>query len=443
MRWSKGNPIYARIIPYEVVPGADVDIAIAEKGQKFEQIVRAHFDVIKMCFPSATLVRVERGRSGIMYRVVSAKAPGIEKGFRVVEMYPASWAHICAQHMGMVRLAYTAAHADEPGALPTKNVPKFFLTASCLKSAIPRSTPNYYYFATKKTTPQEILLKYAARGYHRIASRRTSNMRSACMPAKPSAGTLPTALSTRGTSSACPPRRKLQCRELHGRNPRLRIRRRSQPGHGDRADRRIGSARRRRTTQYIYFYRSAGHLTRTLPQGVTSPTGCFQLVASSPYTRAGGWLADQLHFAPPHGLVRAYIRQFCMYVATYITVADSLCGRGVPLCRGLSRCKDKLLRGPLAVSKSARASTRIMMMIKMTDGFFRNQKKRHGRSCTQKENLKSQKKIDRRYFQRPPTAVGQTCSMPLESQVRSKHPLYIYATRLQNRNTIIMIWSTI
>ena len=141
MRWSKGNPIYARIIPYEVVPGADVDIAIAEKGQKFEQIVRAHFDVIKMCFPSATLVRVERGRSGIMYRVVSAKAPGIEKGFRVVEMYPASWAHICAHHMGMVRLAYTAPHADEPGALPTKNVPKFFLTASCLKSAIQRSTP--------------------------------------------------------------------------------------------------------------------------------------------------------------------------------------------------------------------------------------------------------------------------------------------------------------
>ena len=76
-------------------------------------------------------------------------------------------------------------------------------------------------------------------------------------------------------------RRKLQCRELHGRNPRLRIRRRSQPGHGDRADRRIGSARRRRTTQYINFYRSAGHLTRTLPQGVTNPTVCFQLVASS------------------------------------------------------------------------------------------------------------------------------------------------------------------
>jgi hypothetical protein len=103
-----------------------------------------------------------------MYRVVSAEKPGSEKGFREVEMYPASWAEICTHHVGMVRLAYTAARADEAAPLPKEPAgtpPQFYLTASCLKSAAERSTPNYYFFASRKTSPQEILLKCAARGY--------------------------------------------------------------------------------------------------------------------------------------------------------------------------------------------------------------------------------------------------------------------------------------
>jgi hypothetical protein len=158
MVWYPGTPREERL-PFEVVAGADVNIAIAAEGALFDEIAHAHYAVIKLRFPSARLVRVDRERSH-MYRVVSAEKPGVEKGFREVEMYPASWPEICTHHVGMVRLAYTAARADETGALP-----EFYLTASCLKSAVERSTPNYYYFASRKTTPQEIMLKYAARGY--------------------------------------------------------------------------------------------------------------------------------------------------------------------------------------------------------------------------------------------------------------------------------------
>jgi hypothetical protein len=163
MVWYPGTPREERL-PFEVVAGADVDIAIAAEGARFDEIAHAHYAVIKLRFPSALLVRVDRERSH-MYRVVSAEKPGVEKGFREVEMYPASWAEICTHHVGMVRLAYTAARADETGALPEEPAPEFYLTASCLKAAAEWSTPNYYFFASRKTTPQEIMLKYAARGY--------------------------------------------------------------------------------------------------------------------------------------------------------------------------------------------------------------------------------------------------------------------------------------
>jgi hypothetical protein len=166
MRWraEPGQPNSEFTVNFEVVAGADVDIAIDAEGDEFDSIALGHFDAIKACFPLAVLVRVVREKSH-MFRVVSAGAHGAEQHFREVEMYPASWAEICTHHVGMVRLAFTAALPDASGALPADPCPEFHLAASCLKAAVARASPNYYYFASRKTTPQEIMLKYAARGY--------------------------------------------------------------------------------------------------------------------------------------------------------------------------------------------------------------------------------------------------------------------------------------
>ncbi len=67
----------------------------------------------------------------------------------------------------MGRLTYTAAKTinNNPPAVDGTVTPGFFLTASCLKSAIDLGCSNYYYFASQKMYPQEIILKYTARGY--------------------------------------------------------------------------------------------------------------------------------------------------------------------------------------------------------------------------------------------------------------------------------------
>lgn len=159
MVWYPGTADEVRL-PYEEVAGVDIDIAIAAEGEDFDRIAAEHFAAIQRRFPSAVLERVDREKSH-MYRVVSAVPPGLEKGFREVEMYPATWAEVCTHHVGMVRLGFTGAGAGVEG----KPLRQFYLTASCLLSAVKGHSPNYYYFASKKTPPQEVLLKYAVRGF--------------------------------------------------------------------------------------------------------------------------------------------------------------------------------------------------------------------------------------------------------------------------------------
>lgn len=139
---------------FTITPGADVDIAIDAEGDAFDAIAEGHFRAIQQVFPATRLERIERGRAP-MYRVVSTEAPGKVAGFREVEMYPAGWADICTHHVGMVRLAFTAA----------SGAPQFHLAASCLRAGLDRGVHNYYYFASRKVEPQEVVLKYAARGY--------------------------------------------------------------------------------------------------------------------------------------------------------------------------------------------------------------------------------------------------------------------------------------
>ncbi len=141
-------------IAYTVCPGADVDIAVEAEGDEdvFDTVARAHFMAIQGRFPAAQLVRVEKEGGHHMWRV---ECPA-DQTFRVVEIYQAGWPQICTHHVAPVRLAYTALASGEYG---------FLLTATCVLAAAMRTTPDYYYFASRKTVPQEIILKYARRGY--------------------------------------------------------------------------------------------------------------------------------------------------------------------------------------------------------------------------------------------------------------------------------------
>jgi hypothetical protein len=140
---------------FSVRPGTDVDIAI-DAGDDFDAVAHRHFAAIARAFPDARLVRAERP-AGHMWRVEVPDARRARaRGFREVEMYPAGWAHICTHHVPMVRLAYTAAGGGPP---------QFRLTATCLLAALTRTTCDYQYFASRKTTPQDIIQKYATRGY--------------------------------------------------------------------------------------------------------------------------------------------------------------------------------------------------------------------------------------------------------------------------------------
>jgi hypothetical protein len=46
-----------------------------------------------------------------------------------------------------------------------KKAPQFVVAASLALSAYTLSSPNYYYFASRKTTPQHVIMKYLMRGF--------------------------------------------------------------------------------------------------------------------------------------------------------------------------------------------------------------------------------------------------------------------------------------
>ena len=161
IKWADDDSVYN----YTVISGTDVDIAVDAEGIEFDAIAQKHFDVVNKYFPSTTLVRIERVPGLHMYRIESNLPVGVEKGFRVVEIYQAPWSKICKHHVGMVRLAYTGASPCDYSDAIDAQPPKFYLTASCLMSAIKLGTPNYFCFASRNSTPHEIMMKYAVRGF--------------------------------------------------------------------------------------------------------------------------------------------------------------------------------------------------------------------------------------------------------------------------------------
>lgn len=142
----------------DVQGGADVDMSVVvESNEEFDAVAQAHYAVIRARYPEAVLKKVLREDPAdprYNWSITCAGSPT----FRPVELYRASFNHVVTHHVGMVSGAYTAAlAASEP--------PQFVMSARLAISMARLATPNYYYFASRKTSPQHVVMKYKMRGF--------------------------------------------------------------------------------------------------------------------------------------------------------------------------------------------------------------------------------------------------------------------------------------
>ena len=144
-----------RTVTLDVLSGADLDMSVVVNTDKeFDDVAQGHYEVIRAHYPEAVLKKVTREGSDERYNW-SITAP-TNPNFRPVEMYRASLNHVVTHHVAMVRGGFTALFSEEP---------QFIMTASLVISMVNLATPNYYYFASRKTTPQLVVMKYLMRGF--------------------------------------------------------------------------------------------------------------------------------------------------------------------------------------------------------------------------------------------------------------------------------------
>lgn len=135
--------------------GSDVDICVeVETEEEFKDEVDKIFKVVSEARPGVILVEREK-KTGKVYSIVDPDPVGAFT-FRKVEIYRASFAHILTHHVSMVRGAYTSKMSGKP---------ELWLAASCLLTAHDMENHHYWVFASKKTTPVEVMGKYTARGF--------------------------------------------------------------------------------------------------------------------------------------------------------------------------------------------------------------------------------------------------------------------------------------
>ena len=166
--------IHGEQYKFTIRSGADVDIAIDDtlNPEEYEAEVEKHLAVIRQHYPYIKVDIREMAGGRINYRVFTDD-PQHMMEFRPVEFYQSSFNHICTHHVGIARGAFTnyfeALRARE--GRPAKNplVPNtngnFYLTASFIYTKIRGISPNYHYFAGKKSKPQEVIIKYQMRGF--------------------------------------------------------------------------------------------------------------------------------------------------------------------------------------------------------------------------------------------------------------------------------------
>ena len=145
-----------RVILFDIIDGADVDIAVdpSLSLEEFDNIAKKHHAVITKYYRDASLEKVVReNKEGVKSHMWEIK----DIHMRSVQIYQASIGHILTHHVAPVR------------GFVTKDVITNSITcklaASCLLSSVRNSCVNYYYFAGKKSKPQDVILKYYQRGY--------------------------------------------------------------------------------------------------------------------------------------------------------------------------------------------------------------------------------------------------------------------------------------
>lgn len=135
--------------------GADIDLAVLVTDFKqFDAIALQHYEVCAKKWPGVQMFKNIRNE-GYTYSIVSTLLDDyLLKGFRVIEIYRGTIAKILSHHIPAVRGWYdqTGIHLD--------------ITALEFRSDNNKlQYDNYYYFASSKSTPSEIITKYYRRQF--------------------------------------------------------------------------------------------------------------------------------------------------------------------------------------------------------------------------------------------------------------------------------------
>lgn len=150
----KGQKSYS----FAIKAGSDVDIAVDNtvSDEQYRQIAQNHFEVIRLYYPYVKLREYTKPKGDWNY-IIYTDDPCYIPAFRPVEIYRSSFRNICSHHVGAVRGCYTSRWSTEGN-------PMFYLTASGVWTSMFHSTPNYHYFAGRKSNPQDIIVKNMQRG---------------------------------------------------------------------------------------------------------------------------------------------------------------------------------------------------------------------------------------------------------------------------------------
>ncbi len=156
---------------YDVLPATrksatDIDMVYHGPEDLFEETAKEHFETFQRCNPFTQLsfntevINEEKG-----YKRYSITAPD-DPSFRTVEIYAAKLMQVFTHHVGIVRGYYGFLPEGRrcEDTLKARVNATIHLSATCLKTMIDGYTPNYYYFASKKKAPLEIVNRYITRG---------------------------------------------------------------------------------------------------------------------------------------------------------------------------------------------------------------------------------------------------------------------------------------
>lgn len=142
-----------------IKPTYDIDIAVLAPGALDEE-AHKHFTALQKLFPSIKLVKIQKAK-GHSWKILPQSIEDFKR-LPPVEIYQSCLATICSHHLPPVRGCYTAYAGLDAEPL---EAPRALFTLSALRAYNLRLLSNFNYFASRKTFPQEIILKYLSRRY--------------------------------------------------------------------------------------------------------------------------------------------------------------------------------------------------------------------------------------------------------------------------------------